>query len=223
MISFILKLVRGTRWLVMPALLGCALGVQTRAQGNDNQTVPAVAQPPAPQTEQAPRPGERDAQILPLLNLTPEQRAQLVAIAEQHRAEQQAAQFRLREARRALNQAIYAENPDQNVVNERAHDVAAAQEALIRLNAQAEFKVRQVLTPEQLRLFRRIRREQQRLRRGQPDDGLPRRPLLRDRLPNANRPPAVQPTDAGSAAPPDQARPRRSRRQPPGAAHTPRP
>ncbi|HEX8179442.1 MAG TPA: periplasmic heavy metal sensor [Pyrinomonadaceae bacterium] len=201
------------RRLLVLALLCAALSTQTHAQ-NEQQGAPGPAQPPG-QTGQRTTPGERDRQILPLLDLSPEQRAQLVAIAEQHRTEQQAALLHLREVRKALNQAIYAENPDQNLVNERAHDVAAAQEALIRLNAQTELKVRQVLTPEQLRRFRQLRRRQrdaQHMLQGQPDDNPRRR--LRDRFPNANRPPVAQPADNSNSAPTDLTRARRPRRRP---------
>jgi Spy/CpxP family protein refolding chaperone len=208
-----LKLKRSARWLIMPALLCCVLAAEARAQ-NDNQSTPVAA--PSPVLTEEQRPGENDLSLMDQLNLTPEQRTQLVAIAQQRRLDQQAAQLRLVAARRALNQAIYQENPDQNLVNERVHELAAAREVLDRLNAQAELKVRQVLTPEQLRTFRRIRNQQrreQRLRQGQGQpDGTPRRPL-RDRFPNANR----QPNDTGTPASTDQIRGRKQRRQLPGA------
>ena len=219
-----LKLVRGARWLVMPALVCCLCGAQARAQ-NDNAG--AQTAPPAPaQTGQPPQPGGPVTPLLDELNLSPEQRAQLADIARQHANDVAALRQRIQAARRALNQAIYTDNPDQNIVNERTREVTAAQEALTRLNVQTEFRVRQVLTPEQFKLFRAIRRRQreaQRLRQqeqGQPD-GLPRRPLRA--LPNPNRPPAAQPTNAGNPAPPDQLRLRRQRRPLPGAPRTPRP
>ncbi len=211
MISLILNL-RPARALLPALLLGCLLyAPQARAQ-----TVESTQQsaPPAVQDEQLPpRPGERDQRLLPLLNLSPEQRAQLLAIAQEHQLEQRAAQLRLRAARRALNQAIYAEQPDQNIVNERAHELAAANEALIRLNAQAQLKVRQVLTPEQLRKFHQLKRESQRRLRPQMDD-LPRR-QRRDRFPNGNRPPNAQPDAPITSPTPVQPRPRPLRRQRP--------
>jgi Spy/CpxP family protein refolding chaperone len=212
-ISFMLKLNRSARWLIMPALLCCVLAVQARAQ-NDNQSTPVAAPSPAQTEEQ--RPGENELSLMDALNLTPEQRTQLVAIAQQRRIDEQAAQLRLRTARRALNQAIYQGNPDQNLINQRVHDLAAAREVLDGLRAQAELKVRQVLTPEQLRAFIRIRNQrlrEQRLRQGQGQpDGTPRRPL-RERFPNANR----QPNDTGTPVPAEQIRGRKQRRQLPGA------
>ena len=177
--SSLISNLRGARWLSVTALLlCCVLYAQARAQNGAGAQEP----PPPPAAQDAPRPlrpAERDRRILPLLNLTPEQRTQLLAIAERHQVEKHEAQLRLRTARRALNQAIYAENPDQNLVNERAREVADANAALIRLEAQARLKVRQVLTPEQLRKFRELERDFQRRQRAQPD-GRPRR-LPRDR------------------------------------------
>ena len=200
------------RWLFALALVLCALGTQARAQ-NDNAG--AQGTPPAPaQTEQQPQPDGPVIGLMQALNLTPEQRAQLAAIAQQHNVELAVARQRLQFARRALNQAIYTDNPDQNVVNERTRDVAAAQEALIRLNAQTEFKVRQVLTPEQLKMFRAIRQQQRRMQRlqGQPD-GNQRRPP-RERFPGANRQPNAPPRDVNNANAPLTPRERQQRRQP---------
>jgi periplasmic protein CpxP/Spy len=168
--SFSFKLLAATRRFVLLALVGCALSLTTHAQ-NENGNAPTPTPPPEQQ-----RAGDGPMQLLPQLNLTDEQRTQLLAIAQQHNQELAAAQLRLRMARRALNQAIYAENPDQNLVAERTRAVAAAQAAIIQLNAQTELQVRQVLTPEQLRTFRRLRQQQrlERLRQRQLEGNNPR-------------------------------------------------
>lgn len=205
-----LKLHGTARWLLLPALLCCVLSGQARAQNENN----AAAAPSAAQTEQT-QPGDGAMRLLPQLNLSDEQRTQLVAIARQHSQDQFAVQQRLRQARRALNQALDAENPDQNVVNERARDVATAQEVMIRLNAQTELKVRQVLTPEQLRTFRRLRNEQRRGRQlqRQLEGGRPRAQQP-DRTLNPNRPPAARPNGGNNTqTPADLIRERRRQRR----------
>ncbi|PYS88362.1 MAG: hypothetical protein DMF64_20645 [Acidobacteria bacterium] len=217
--SRISKLIDGARWLVMPVLVGCALSVQVQAQ-NENSPAPT----PSPQAEQ-PRPAEGDMQLLPKLNLSDEQRAQLLAIKQQLDQDLMPAQLRLRQARRALNQAINSENPDQNLVNERVREAAAAQAAVFQLRAQAEFKVRQVLTPEQLRTFRQLIREQREAQQRQrqlegnnPNGG------QRNRLPGANQPPKAQTNNGGNPTPAEIRRERRQqRRQLNGATHTPKP
>jgi Spy/CpxP family protein refolding chaperone len=209
--SLSVKFINAARWSFALALVLCALGMQARAQ-NDNQS----AQPPASpaQTEQPQQPAGPVISLMEALNLTPEQRQQLVAISQQHGVELAAARQRLQLARRALNQAIYTDNPDQNIVSERTREVVAAQDELIRLNTQAEFKVRQLLTPEQLKTFREIRRQQQRDRRrlqGLPD-AAPRR-LPRERLPGANQQPNAPLKDLNNSNAPLTPRERRMRRQ----------
>ncbi len=215
------KLLGDARWLILPALLCCVLSMQARAQ-NDNAPVSTAS----PMQAEPTRPGEGAMKLLPQLNLSDEQRTQLVAIARQHNEDSGAAQMRLRQARRALNLAIYAENPDQNVVSERARDVANAQEAVIRLNAQTELKVRQLLTTEQLRTFRRLRNEQRRDRQQQRQlEGDNPRGERRNRLPGMDQPPNAQPNNGGNPAPADTMRERRRQRrqQLPGAGRVPRP
>ena len=133
-------------------------------------------QPDAPQ--QQPRPA-RAQNLMQRLNLTPEQRRQLREIRRQSEPELRANTRRVRLARRALDEAIYADAVDDAVVEQRASELSAAQTALVRLRASTELKVRRVLTAEQLRLFRDLRRQaQQRLmlqrrlnRSAMPEDG----------------------------------------------------
>jgi Spy/CpxP family protein refolding chaperone len=166
---------------MLPALLCVVFGSQARAQ-NENANAPAAS---PQQTDAQPSPpahdhrAEHERRLMDALNLTPEQRAQLADLAQQNRADVTAAQIRVRVARRALNQAIYAENPEQPLIEQRTRELATAQAELIRLNTQTELKIRQILTPEQLRAFRLLRqrqREQQRLRGLRPGNGPRRRP-----------------------------------------------
>lgn len=211
--SLLGKSFNAVRWSFALALVLCALCTQARAQ-NDNQSAQPAASPASAQIEQPLPPAGPVISLMDALNLTPEQRAQLVTMARQDGVEIAAARQRLQAARRALNQAIYTDNPEQNIVGERTRDLLAAQNELTRLTTQAEFKVRQVLTPEQLKTFQLIRRQQQRERRrlqGLPDDA-PRR-LPRERFPGANQQPNAQPKDANNSNLPLTPRERRLRRQ----------
>ncbi|HEX8558596.1 MAG TPA: Spy/CpxP family protein refolding chaperone, partial [Pyrinomonadaceae bacterium] len=119
----------------------------------------AQAPPPARRGGGAAERRARDAGLVRRLNLTPEQRARLVEIRMQGEPETRELARRVRLARRALDEAIYADASDESLVEQRAGELAAAQAALVRLRAAAELKVRRVLTPEQLQTFRELRRQ----------------------------------------------------------------
>jgi Spy/CpxP family protein refolding chaperone len=132
------------------------------------------------QGEQPPTPSARGAaeaeSLLSQLGLTPEQVARMREIREQSVPQARELSRRLAQARRALDEAIYSDTPDEALVEQRVREVADAQAALVRLRAQTELRVRGVLTPEQLQTFRVLReraRARQRLerrmnRRGRP-------------------------------------------------------
>ena len=157
------------------ALLLLALCPSARAQ---------VAQIAARQGADA-QPQARAGNLMQRLNLTPEQRLRLREIRKQGEPETRELARRVRQARRALDEAVYADTADEALVEQRARELSAAQGALVRQRASTELKVRGVLTPEQLRAFRQLRREaqrrlllQRRLRRGagaqqQPDQTQP--------------------------------------------------
>ena len=158
------------------ALLLLALCTSARAQ---------VAQIAARQGADA-RPQARAGNLMQRLSLTPEQRLRLREIRKQGEPETRELARRVRQARRALDEAVYADTADEALVEQRARELSAAQGALVRQRASTELKVRGVLTPEQLRAFRQLRREaqrrlllQRRLRRGagaqqqQPDQTQP--------------------------------------------------
>ncbi len=116
--------------------------------------------PPPPGAPQGPRPGRRgDGLLLMKLNLTPEQRGRLRQIRRQSEPEARSLGRRLREAHRALDEAVYSDNVDESIVEQRTRELTEAQAALVRLRAQTELRVRRVLTPEQLQTFRGLRRE----------------------------------------------------------------
>ena len=105
---------------------------------------------------------DRGGSLMRRLNLTPEQLLQLREIRRQGEPAARELARRVRLARRALDEAIYADAAEEAAVEQRSRELAEAQAALVRLRASTELKVRRVLTPEQLRLFRDLRRQAQR-------------------------------------------------------------
>jgi Spy/CpxP family protein refolding chaperone len=103
--------------------------------------------------------------LLRQLNLSPEQIGQMQEIQRENGPQARTLNQRLNQARRALDQAIYADTLDEALIRQRARDVSEAQAALVYLRAQTELRVRRVLTPEQLQTFRNLRQQAQRQRR----------------------------------------------------------
>jgi Spy/CpxP family protein refolding chaperone len=135
-----------------------------------NATQQQQEEPPA-------APADSAAVLLSQLNLTPAQVAQMREIREQSVPQAQALTRRLNQARRALDESIYSDAPDEALVEQRAREVAEAQAAVVRLRALTELRVRRVLTPEQLQTFRDLRlraRQQKRIER-RLERGLPAR------------------------------------------------
>jgi Spy/CpxP family protein refolding chaperone len=91
------------------------------------------------------------------LNLTPDQRQRIRLLTQETREERQAANRRLREANIALDQAMDAEAIDENVVEQRINELAAAQAAQMRMRIHMELKIRRLLTAEQLATLKRLR------------------------------------------------------------------
>jgi Spy/CpxP family protein refolding chaperone len=123
--------------------------------------------------------GNQEANWVTALGLTPDQVRRIRAIRQQNRFEWQAAKQRVNQALRALDQAIYSDDASDEVIEERAREVAEAQAAEVRLRARTELGIRRVLTPQQLNTFRLIRQE--RIRAAQ---------IQNRRLGNAIGPPA---------------------------------
>lgn len=104
------------------------------------------------------------------LNLTPEQREQIRSIRENNKTERMAVNNQLRDANRALNEALNSENPDEALVEQRLRDLASAQAAAARMRVLTEIRIRRVLTKEQRDTLRALqaqalenRREQRQL------------------------------------------------------------
>jgi Spy/CpxP family protein refolding chaperone len=121
------------------------------------------------------------------LRLTPEQRQRIRIIFAENKDERQIANRRLREANFALEQALDAEQVDENVIEQRINDVAAAQATQTRMRIRMELKIRRELRPEQLAVWRQIRLRLKDFADAQRSDDQPAGQNLRpNRRPNAN-------------------------------------
>ena len=91
------------------------------------------------------------------LRLTPEQRQRIRIIFAENKDDRQTTNRRLREANFALEQALDAESPDENLIDQRINELAAAQAAQTRMRIRMELKIRRELRPEQLAMWRQFR------------------------------------------------------------------
>lgn len=178
------------------ALLLClpAPGFNVRAQE------PAEpAEPPARQGA-----GGRGPNLMQRLNLSREQRLRLREIRRQSEPELRDLARRQRLARRALDEAIYADAADETLVEQRSRELAVLQNSLTHLRAATEMKVRRVLTDEQLQLFRKLRLEAQQRQMLLRRMNRARRQSARPRPdgPGASAPADTQPRPPASDAPP---------------------
>jgi Spy/CpxP family protein refolding chaperone len=121
--------------------------------------------PGAPQNQTEARPPNPDGDLVRQLNLTPDQIEKIKAIREGNKETRRQIGQRIRAARIALDQAIYVENADETVVEQRARELAEAQAAQVRLQAITELGIRRILTLEQLQTFRALRQRAEAERR----------------------------------------------------------
>ena len=146
---------RGLSLAILLLLIGA--GTITRAQTAQNPLDPAQTQTQT-QTNQTPDFGP--------LNLTPDQIQRIRAINAELKDQRQAAIQHLRQAQRALTEAIESPTPNEALIDQRSHEVADAQAATIRLRSLTEARILQVLTAEQRIRLREMRQRNQALRRG---------------------------------------------------------
>ena len=104
---------------------------------------------------QEPEPPAQDP--IQQLRLTPEQRQRIRTILQENKDGRQATNRRLREANIALEQALDADPADENVIEQRINDLAAAQAAQMRMRIRVELNIRRELRPEQLAVWRQLR------------------------------------------------------------------
>ena len=137
------------RYLFVVLLL-CAANVLASAQNRPpgpplGETPDSVGGPP------------RRPDLLRQLGLSPDQLQQIRQINKERKPLMDEAARRLRDANRNLDMAIYADNVDENEVQQRLNEFHAAQSEMSRLRFMSELQVRRVLTPDQLVKFRDLR------------------------------------------------------------------
>ncbi len=124
------------------------------------QTAPTQTQPTREQTQtQMNAPAD-----LGFLDLTPDQIQKIRSINAELKDQRQAAGIRMRQAQRALAEAVESPTPDEALISQRSRELAEAQANTIRLRSLTEARILQVLTPEQ-RVKLRAMREQNMARR----------------------------------------------------------
>jgi Spy/CpxP family protein refolding chaperone len=120
------------------------------------------------------------------LRLTPEQRQRIRIIFAENKDDRQMANRRLREANAALDQALDAEH-DENVVDQRINELAAAHAGQTRMRVRMELRIRRELRPEQLAIWRQFRLQLKDFAGAQRQVDQPAGQNLRpNRRPNAN-------------------------------------
>lgn len=185
-----------SKWISFAVLL---LLAGANAQTNAQTAAPQQSQTDAAQVQATPANQTPD---LGQLNLTPEQIQKWRAINSQFKQEQQAANQRLRQARRALAEAIESPASNDELIKQRAKEVSEAQGATNELAALRQARIHQMLTPEQRNKLREIR--QQMAIRNPNNQQLPRNGMRprRDGLPrNANGAAPLGPRQRGMIRP----------------------
>ena len=118
-------------------------------------SVYAISYAQDPQSNSAPPQDAPD--LLGRLRLSPDQIQRIRLIQRDTKDERATIQQRLREANRALEESLDAENVDESVIDQRMQDVNAAQNAQLRLRIQTELRIRRILNPEQRAMLKDIR------------------------------------------------------------------
>jgi Spy/CpxP family protein refolding chaperone len=158
--------------------------------------------PAEAQTIQDERPAANQQQdvrgnVLRQLGLSREQIQQIRRMNMARKPIMDAAQRRFREANRALDEAIYADNVNETEIQARLKELQLAQADVAMIRFTSELAIRKVLTPDQLVRFRDLRQRFEQAR----DNFQTRRQANQDRP--VNRPvfDNVRPPKGSSQAP----------------------
>ncbi|HEX3143955.1 MAG TPA: periplasmic heavy metal sensor [Pyrinomonadaceae bacterium] len=144
-------------WIAVILVFGslAVTNAQTSLPNQNGQQPPQnnVATQPAP------------AQNLPAaLGFTPQQIQQWREINREFRNQEMNATFKLRQTRMALNEAMESQPTNEEIIKQRAKEVADAQSAVTQLQALRQARVLQMLTPEQRVKLKEIRERAQAIR-----------------------------------------------------------
>ena len=138
-------------------LLACAFA-STEAQTTTPQT--QTQDTAATQATQTPN-------LQTELGLTPDQIQKWRALNQDLGPQERAGTQKVRQAKRALADAMESPSPNEEVIKQRAKELADAQSTMTQLQALRQARVLQMLTPEQRVKLREIRQRDQALRRQQ--------------------------------------------------------
>jgi Spy/CpxP family protein refolding chaperone len=167
----------GSNWISSALiLLLCMIAEQVSAQSPTPQNPIEPAQTQT-QTSQANQTGQLPD--LAELKLSPDQIQKIRSINAELKDQRQAANFKLRQAQRALAEAVESPTPNETLIDQRSHELADAQATTIRLRSLAESRILQVMTPEQRIQLREMRQRNQAARRQANQQQLPGRGLGR--------------------------------------------
>ncbi len=152
----------------------------------------AQGDPPPPvgdEFDQPALPDNRGQVIARVLGLSNEQKIQIRNINQNQRLQLQSANERLKNARANADKVIYQDTLDEALVEIVIRDVALAEAEITRIRMKSEIAMRNLLSPEQLVKFRKLRaqfearrqnaeqirkdRQQRRRQQGNPRDRMP--------------------------------------------------
>jgi len=117
--------------------------------------------------------------LVRVLGLTPEQRRQMQEVRRQEGPTLNAARREVFRRRQALTEAIYSVETSESLVEQCARELAEAEANLTRLRARMQYRIRMVLTPDQVRILNELRADPGTFQPHAPErpgQGLPDRP-----------------------------------------------
>ena len=138
-------------------ILACTL-VSVQAQTSTQQ--PQTQDATQTQTTQAPN-------LQAELGLTPDQIQKWRALNQELRPQEVVGNLKVREAKRALSEAMEAPTPNEDLIKQRAKEFADAQSAMTQLQVLRQARVLQILTPEQRVKLKEIKEKIQAIRQNQ--------------------------------------------------------
>jgi Spy/CpxP family protein refolding chaperone len=152
--------------LLLIATLGIAATASAQNGPPPNEQRPEGQRPIGPPPDGPPngqRPPNR-GDLFRELGLSQEQFQQVRRMNQARKPIMDAAHYRLREANRLVDEAIYSDTLNEEEVQNRLKEAQAAQADMVRLRFTNELEIRKILTPEQLIKFRELRAKFERVR-----------------------------------------------------------
>ena len=138
--------------IIFTILIVSFLYVSVSAQTTDKATQPKKTVPVAGKQRR-----NLNAIMFASLNLTPDQKARLKTVRQQHQPRIKELRQTLVVQRKALAQAIILQTIDEAAISARADDVAKTLGDLLKANVSLQLAVRQILTPDQTKRLQYLR------------------------------------------------------------------